>query len=253
MRIAVLDTETTGMSETDEVCELAIVSWEQSRPDRDDRWSSLVRPSCPVSLEARAVHHIGDEQLAESWTFAEMMEHRGLPELGLLGKDHVRDDYTSQTVCVAAHNIEFDRRMIQQSCVVPLPERQICTWKCAMHLYPDAPSHSNQVLRYYLDVRVPLIKSLPPHRALPDAVVTAAILKHILASHEVDELIELTKRPVMLKTVRFGKYRGSRWEDMEDGYLNWILSKDFDEDVRHTARTLLERRRRPLLQPKRGA
>lgn len=250
MRIVVLDTETTGMGDADQVVEVATVSWPYARetPPREERWWSLVKPTCPVSLEARAVHHISDGDLEDQPTMEQLLQRRGIP--GLLGAGNLEDDHDdSEVVCLAAHNLGFDWRMLVQSGVAEhrLSSRRICTWRCAQHLYPDAPGHSNQVLRYYLDLRVPLIKSLPPHRALPDAVVTAALLQKMLETETPDNLEALTKKPVMLKTVRFGKHKGTEWKNLDSGYLNWILSKDFDADAHHTARTVLEGRRQPLL------
>lgn len=219
MRVAVTDTETTGLSPEDQVVELAIADTE------GNRWSSLVRPTCLVSTEARAVHHISDAMLESAPSMAEILEGRGLEE------------YAGDAVFVA-HNAEFDRRMLLQSGVPEktLPARTICTWRCALHLWPEAPRHSNQVLRYYLGLSVVESEDSSPHRALPDVAVTLALLERMLLERSIEELIELTERPALLYRVYFGKYRGSRWQDLEPGYLRWILSKDFDEDVKHTAR-----------------
>jgi exodeoxyribonuclease X len=123
-----------------------------------------------------------------------------------------------------------------------------------MHLWPDAPSYKNQVLRYWLGLEVPFLGSaLYPHRALYDALVTAALVERMLQTHTVEELLLLTTEPVLLKTIRFGTHRGKLWEEVPDGYLRWILrqgqKKDdadeegFDLDVIHTARHWIEARR----------
>ena len=259
MRIVVVDTETTGMKDTDQVLELALVSWQYGpggKVHNEDRWSALIRPTCPVSIGARAVHHISDEMLEDKWTFDEMMHQRGLPEINQLGDDQKFDDYTRDDVVFAAHNLAYDAKMIKQSLggVDVLPEKRICTWQCAKHLYPDSEDgYSNQVLRYYLELKVPEITSLPPHRALPDAVVTAALLQHMLRSKTPEELIKLTTTPVnlALKKVKFGKYKGMFWKDLPSDYLDWIIRQgDFDEDGRHTARVVRSGRRQPLLQPR---
>ena len=48
--------------------------------------------------------------------------------------------------------------------------RWICTWKCALRLWPSSPGFSNQVLRYWrmpegLDRDI----GLPVHRAMPSS------------------------------------------------------------------------------------
>lgn len=248
MRIVTLDTETTGMKDTDQVLELALVSWEHPVAFERAAWSCLIRPTCPVSVGARAVHHVSDEMLADKWTMEELLQRRGLPELGLLREGSRHDDYTIEPVIVAAHNVAFDERMLRQSGVT-LTMPKICTYRCAMHLYPDSEDgHSNQVLRYYLNLRVPEVTDLPPHRALPDAAVTAALLQHMLLDHAPEELVALSVTPVRLRKVRFGKHKGMLWKDVPSDYLDFVLKKDFDEDVKATARAVLQSRSRPLLQ-----
>lgn len=43
----------------------------------------------------------------------------------------------------AAHNAEFEAKFLG-----PLPKPLLCTYKAALRVWPDAPSHSNGVLRY---------------------------------------------------------------------------------------------------------
>jgi exodeoxyribonuclease X len=113
----------------------------------------------------------------------------------------------------------------------------ICTYRCAKQLWPEAPSFSNQTLRYHLKLfKEPAPKAMPPHRAAADVWVTAHILLKMLRERSVKELLELTKAPILLRTVHFGKYRGEEWSKVPKPYLHWILKQDFDRDVVHTAR-----------------
>jgi exodeoxyribonuclease X len=249
-RLAVYDTETTGAEETDQVCELGIVTLirEETKKrgvhvyENHGRWSSLIRPTCSMTVFGRAAHHISDDELNESWTMSELLVRRGLPE------------FMGDVVGVA-HNLEFDSRMMCQSGVPKefMPKRNICTWKCAQHLYPDAPRYSNQILRYWLGIIVPQMLTLPPHRALPDAVVTAGIVTAMLASHTVEELIELTSKPVLLKTCHMGEHAGKPWKEVDIGFLRWIVSKGprrtnpkggrdigFDDDIMYTVKHWIE-------------
>lgn len=254
--LAVTDTETTGTSELDQVCELAIVLLEPAITAKrrassrwsTSRWSSLIKPTCPMSLEARATHHITDKELAGAPHVPEFLRSRGLPEYG-------RDPLDEETdVILVAHNEPFDRRMMLQSGFPAeiLPERSICTWRCGQHLCPDAPRHTNQVLRYYLDVEPIVIPGLPPHRALADALVTAAILEKFLLSSSVEDLIQLTSKKPVLRSVPFGKRRGEPWSSMDEGFLRWVLSRDFNDDVRHTAEHWLRQKSGDVLRPASG-
>lgn len=230
MKIAVIDTETTGAEETDQVVEVAAVHLLfDSDGDlvRHKCWSSLFKPSVPVSAIGRASHHISDAALRRAPTIAKSLP---LP---------IEGDY------VAFHNAAFDLQMLAQSGVPreQIPEKVICTWRCSMHLWPDAPRHSNQVLRYHKNVVQIAASKLPPHRALPDALVTASNLVAMLREKSADELVEMTSLPVLLHTVRFGKYRGQLWETLDEGYLHWILSKSFGEDEKYTAQHWISKRR----------
>ncbi len=217
--IAVIDCETTGLGEKAQVVEVAVVT-------RTSVQAFLIRPTTPIEPAARAVHHLRDEDLAGAPTMKELM--RWVPTL------------FSADVLVA-HNTEFDRRMLLQSGVpkAVLPKQTICTMRCGFHLFPDAPAFGNQTLRYWLGLD---IQSPSSHRALSDALVTAAVLRRMLTMKSLEELIELTQTPALLQTVRFGKFRGTQWRDLDSAYLGWITRRDFGADELHTARYWLAQR-----------
>jgi len=57
-------------------------------------------------------------------------------------------------------------------------------------------------------------------------------------------MIELTKKPVFIKTFKFGKYKGQSLADIakEDaGYLRWMITSmdNIDEDLRYSIKTVL--------------
>jgi exodeoxyribonuclease X len=205
--------------------------------------STLVRPTHPISLGARATHHISDAELAGASNFETILGESLLDPLW-------------QADAIVAHNATFDRRMIAQTIKSftpdipvtpdPLPDKTICTYRCALHLYPDADGYSNQVLRYYLKTSPVILPGLPPHRALADALVTASIVCRMLEQETAERLVELTTLPVLLSSaIRFGKHKGKKWEEVETSYLEWIIKENtFDVDVTHTARHWVEERRR---------
>jgi exodeoxyribonuclease X len=222
--ITVFDTETTGLEDNAEVVEMAAVWLNESTGRIEFQHDFLVNPSIPVTPAARAAHHITDEELRSA------LPRQHLPVDLLFPNDSA----------VAAHNLKFDVRMVGSTWPhVLLPERGICTYRCAKHLWPHAPGYSNGVLRYWLELKVPGADGLPAHRALADALVTTAILREQLELRSVDELVRLTAQPALLEKITFGKHRGTRWADVDKGFLRWVLSKDFDEDVMHTARVHL--------------
>lgn len=235
MSFIVLDTETTGMGPEDQVIEIGGVF---PTPEAAGQFCFLVKPTVPISVEARAAHHITDKMLdnvanAETWR----------PTL---------EKHLSNRVPVF-HNAEFDIRLIKQTWPGLIIAPHICTYRVALHLWPDAPRHGNQVLRYWLGVEPKIKTNLPPHRALPDAAITYAILERAITQHNgaeqmegenlkeaLRQLIQMTTEPVVLHRVRFGKHVDQLWSEVPSGYLQWILRDgDFDRDVVHTARHYL--------------
>src|SRR5688500_7884555 len=140
MRVAVLDTETTGTEESDQVVEVALVTLEVAEcllegetlrvATTVDEWGSLARPTVPVLPEARANHHLTDEALALAPAREDVMQRvaRRLSGASVL----------------AAHNLQFDPPFLERE-GVELPGGRLCPWRLARHLWPDAPRHGNQV------------------------------------------------------------------------------------------------------------
>jgi exodeoxyribonuclease X len=253
MKIVICDVETTGLGDTDQVIELALVTIDPASRAIISYGTHLIKPTVPISPGARAVHHITDAELNAAPALTAFVFDRGLHELDAithLGTDTgaVAVDKVYHGNVVAAHNAAFDLRMLAQS-GLRLEGPVICTLCAARHVWPEMESHSNQALRYSLDLAPqpggwPLTM-LPPHRALPDALVTAALLIKMLETKTVDELIALTTAPVLQGKVRFGTHRGKPWADMDAGFLSWVLDprRDFDADVKHTAAHWLGLRR----------
>lgn len=228
MKIRVIDFETTGVPE-DQVKGVCEIGW----TDLSDDWkfdgphSMLVNPGHPIPPVTRAIHHISDADVADAVSpdvaFQSLMN-------GMEPGD-----------AFAAHNAKFERAFFGGGAFP-----WICTLQCARHLFPDAPGHSNQVLRYHLGVDgddgFDPAAAMPPHRAGPDTLVTAYILSRLVFASNVKRLIELTSEPVVLRNVTFGKHRGAKWADLPRDYLEWIAFKsDLGPDEKHTARTLLDR------------
>lgn len=123
----------------------------------------------------------------------------------------------------------------------------ICTWKCALRIWPELPRFSNQMLRY---LRKPAgldhETGLPAHRALPDAYVTAHHLRDMLAVASLDSLLAWSLEPGLLPRVPAGPERGKSWEVLSTPVLEAFLTER-DIDIRFSAST--ELRRRGVLPP----
>ena len=102
---------------------------------------------------------------------------------------------------------------------------------------PTLPAHNNQTLRYWLKPRgLSALIASTAHRALPDAYVTAFILRELLQVASFEELVDWTAKPALLPRVPFGKHRGCQWSEVPLDYLAWIVGQpDMNEDVKFTA------------------
>ncbi len=230
MKIFVIDCETTGLDPAhDRVVELAAVEVRQASDLK--RWvaghgaQSFVNPHIPVPPESSGIHHIIDADVV------------GAPDLGE-ALDHVLTPMWRESVdIVAAHQARFDHGFLP-----PLKEKRwLCTWRCSLHVWPDAPTHSNAGLFYWLGF--PRLTSVEHHRALFDATLTAHILRRLLEERSVDELLKLSRKAVVLKKVSFGMHFGKLWTEVPGSYLEWARNiDDFDPDVKFTIKTEIARR-----------
>jgi len=231
MLIRVIDFETTGVpTETDPqaICEVGFTDLEYDPETLESTiaapFAMVVNPNRKMPVQALAVHHISDSETIEAPPIT----------TGLLKLNDGAPLY------FAAHNAEFERQFF-----APQHAEWICTYKVALRLWPDAPSHSNQVLRYYLGVELDCMAAMPPHRAGPDSYVTAHILARALATGTtVEEMVRWSSGAALLPTCPIGKqWRGKPWADVDTGFLNWMLDqKDMEKDFKANARHELKKR-----------
>lgn len=227
MLLRVIDFESDGMPPDARLCEIGWVDMltsDSDAPTISDPIAMLVNPNRPMPPDARAIHHISDADLA------------GAPpiETGLmrLSRDHPD--------VFVAHNAAFEKNFFTGGSAP-----WICTLKVARRLWPDCPSHSNQCLRYWLGIELDDVLAMPPHRAGPDAYVTAFILQEALVHASAHQMIEWSSGPSLLPRVTFGKHRGQQWSDLPPDYLSWLVNKsDMDVDTKFTARHWLDQRKR---------
>ena len=234
--LRVIDLETTGNSFTDGG--VVEIGW-QDLVETQDGWSlrgepqaRLVRPGNPISPATSAIHHLIDEDVAEAPSWLEVA-----PAI-LRGQGGLSEP---KPMALAAHRSAFEQRW----CVPAVSgnARWICTYKCALRVWPEAPGHSNQGLRYWrrpdgLDRGL----GLPAHRAGPDAYVTAHHLRDMLAVATVEQLLAWSAEPALLVRVPYGSYRYRSWRDLDHEVLERIAAGDGNADMAFTARTELARR-----------
>lgn len=230
MIVRVFDLESTGFDATDEVVEIATVDVVV----RDDEilfgnpQEALVRPSLPIPPTASAVHHITDAAVEDAGQWCDLAPH-------------FFDAYSGEVEAFCAHYAKFDGQWATDEIRGGRP--LICTMKAALRVWPEAPAYSNQTLRYWLRLDGPF--DGVPHRALPDAMVTAYILRRLLSHATIEEMIKWSAEPAMFPRINFGKHDGTRWEEIPLDYLHWMLSpkaKDLDADALWLAKREVRRR-----------
>lgn len=224
--IRVIDFETTGTEPPAEVCEVGLcdVNIDAKRVGTPQSWLCGVKEMPP---EVRAIHHISHAECSRRAAFDPLLMFDGDP---------------SQFGAVAAHNAEFETKFFEPELPV------ICTYKAALRIWPEAPSHSNGALRYWLEDQGKITpdpaKTQPSHRAGPDAYVTAHILLALFDTGVTGrEMIAWTKEPRLLPTCPIGKFRGKPWSEVEGGFLGWMLRQEsMEEDLKWNARREIARR-----------
>ncbi len=222
----VVDVETTGLDpEKDRVCSIA---WFDCDPLNGitNSFYTLIDPGMKIPAQSSGVHHIVDADVKDQ------------PRLGDIWSQLVKTNRT-----FVAHNAELDFGFLK------IDRPVLCTLRAAKHLLPDAPDHKNMTLRYFLGLDCKEIEGMPSHQANVDAFVTAKLLLKIiehpmLAGMTDQEIIDRINQPIVMKTIPFGKYQGTAWEDIPPDYLMWMnRQSDWDRDIRHNIKRALKAHR----------
>lgn len=222
----VIDIETTGMEPPAEIIE---IGWQDVIADDQGvrlgaTGSALYGALNGIPPETMAVHHITPAMVL------------GCPPCLRFDVDGV----IAGADVLVAHNAAFEAQWFTPEICVAVPF--LCTLKAASRVWPEAPGHSNSVLRYWLGHDLDE-RAMPPHRAQPDAYVTAHILLSLLERASAADMLAWTQEPRVMPTCPIGKFRGKPWSEVEAGFLNWMLAQaTMEADLKWNARRELDRR-----------
>jgi exodeoxyribonuclease X len=222
--IRVIDLETSGRDAASGG--IVEIGWQDVARRPDGSWAlagspgaCLTHPGGPITPQTMAIHHITDDDVRDAPPFADMA-----PDIL-----HPAPHPGAGPLALAAHRATFEQGWIR-GCLPPaltIGLRWICTYKCALRLWPEEPGHSNQGLRHS---RRPagLDRALgdPPHRAGPDAYVTAHHLRDMLAVTPVEHLLRWSREPALLSRVPHGPLRGRQIRNLATGDLDRLLAED---------------------------
>ena len=215
------DTETTGNTEKDFLCQIAYKSG-------NDSFVGFYKPPIKVPPEASAVHHITNKMLENKPAFRQSEDFSRIKEL-----------LENKNAIVVAHNAPFDLMIIKKEDIIPA--NFICTLRLARYLDPDEKieKYNLQYLRYLLDIEI----DATAHDALGDVLVLEKLyerLKKKLIEQEkiseeeaIQKMIEISSHPSLFTSIKFGKYSGKKIEEIKKvdrAYLEWLLAQKIDSD-----------------------
>jgi exodeoxyribonuclease X len=229
MKLVVVDTETSDL-DPDKGAKLLELAWIELTHESESWVQTFsaeyyIQYNGPINPHAQAVHHIHADMLKE--------ENGAIKRYDVILTLLKRIEPDS--ICVA-HNADFDAKFLPE-----VNRPWICTFRSAKHIWPGAPGFSNQVLRYWLNLEPKLPEGKYPHQALYDVSVTTGILLKMLANHSPEQLLSLSKKPVRLKNIGFGKHRGASFEQIPRDYLMWLRGQtNLDDDLKHTLDSILK-------------
>ena len=162
--LVVIDTETTGLDPARQrIIDIAAV---RLGPDLQpaDSFTCLVNPEQPLPLMVERLTGISAADLA------------GAPRFGDVHADLAR---FLRGAVVIGHNIAFDLDFLtaeaKRAGLHPLAPRSFDTLEAALLLYPELDRHALDIVAAALDL------PRPTHRALPDALTTAALFRLLCA------------------------------------------------------------------------
>jgi exodeoxyribonuclease X len=214
MKKIFFDTETTGNTPLDYLCQLAYIAGSET-------FNELFKPIVPIPPEASAITHITNKHVADKPAFKDAPCYADVKAL-----------FEDPDTVVIAHNVKFDLGMLAKEDIVP--KNYICTLRLARYLDTEnaLPQYKLQYLRYKLEIDI----EAQAHDALGDVLVLEALFdrleKKFIEKNNGDvakalaEMIEVSSRPSLLRIFGFGKYKDMKVSDAfakDPGYFQWLL------------------------------
>jgi len=243
-----LDIESTGPNpETDRVIELALVTLTPDGTRTTRRW--YTHPGRPIPPSSTDVHGITDEMIAGAQPFeAYATEIAG----ALAGCDLTGFNLRAFDLVILRR--EFERAGVAWPCdgahvvdsFVIFRDREKRDLAAAVRFYCGRTYQGAHVAtndaEAALDVLVGQIARYPD---LPRELAALDLASGGRQPDWATELGHLRWRDDGDLYVAFGRHDGARLIDMDDGFLRWVLGKDFPADVKTLVQGVLYEGKRP--------
>lgn len=167
--VLVFDTETTGLTKDDKVCQLAAAKLDAETLEVIDTFESLIDPQRPINAGASAIHGITDADVAGQPLLFDVMANGFSSWLR-------HADYW------AGHNLQFDIRMLQDHIAHPYPT-VLDTYFLSRSRFKRWSNHRLQTAVKELG-----LDGGKAHDALSDVLACAQLLRVIADGRPVSEL-----------------------------------------------------------------
>ncbi len=235
-----VDVESTGTNlDEDRVIQIAVIIEDNNTLKY---LSDLCYSDKKISYSAMGVHHITPEMLEDKFWPNETDSFLELK------KANTPNNY------FISHSNELDLAMLKNE-GFECRMRVIDTKRCSQHLLKDAEDYKLQTLRYQYKLykKEPKIlkrlnlDSIKPHDALSDAILHYLLFEFLLERVEnIDKLVELTTKPILLNMVNFGKYKDKisfqELFETNPNYLVWVYANmNMWEDLEYTVEFWLKK------------
>ncbi len=222
------DCETTGLDpEKDQIIEIAAVKF--NFREILGSMEHLIDPKCPIPPSTTKIHHITNDMV------------KGQPSIGEVLPKYLQFFHGHLLI---GHTIYFDITIVEKAArqaQIPstlLNQPYIDTLRMA-RLYGGSSINSLEMLRSHFN-----IKPTEAHRAMNDVKVNIKVFKYLSKGFKTtEELIKRLKRPIQLKLMPLGKYKGRSFNEIPLQYLKWAAKQNFDQDLLFSIRHEINKRK----------
>lgn len=200
----------------------------------------------PVQLDGSGVQVFEDQIYDEYFSLddgtsihlASMAVHHILPN-DLIGKPNYREfRLPEDTIYMIGHNIDYDVSAVARCGQSVKHIKPICTLALARSLWPELESRSLSTLSYFIsdDLEETRQQLRNAHNAKTDVLLTAALLKRIVAELKITDMEQLYQQSQIARLPQFmpfGKYKGTALKEVPIDYVQWLLrQQDIDPYLR---------------------